>query len=81
MQGHNPIVKQTTLATLNSMINVLQYLTSTFDQFDVDYDDFDDDTLLNTSDINGLCCIIHCVKDAAATCYAQYSAEKNQGSK
>jgi hypothetical protein len=78
MQGHNPIVKNTSLATLDSMINVLQYLTTTFAQFDVDYDDFDDDTLLNTSDIRGMCCIIHCIKDAAETCYAQYGAEKKE---
>jgi hypothetical protein len=80
MNGENPIVKRNTKATLSSIINVLQYLTTTFEKFDVDYDDFDDDTLLSTSDTIGLCSLIKCVKVAAEVCYAQYLAEHKQDS-
>jgi hypothetical protein len=75
MRSENPIVRQNTKATLDSIVNVLQYLVTSFDRFDVDYDDFDDDTLLSTSDMSGLCCLVNCVKVAAEVCFAQYCAE------
>ncbi|MCJ8271679.1 MAG: hypothetical protein MJK04_20055 [Psychrosphaera sp.] len=76
MQGHNPIVQDSPKETLNSIINVLQYLTTTFDQLDDKNTEVDDEELLNASDIQGLCRIVDCVKDAAETCYAQLLNEK-----
>lgn len=75
MAGHNPIVQDTPKETLNSIINVLQYLTTTFDQLDDKSTEVDNEELLNTSSIQGLCRIVDCVKDAAETCYAQLNEE------
>lgn len=71
MTGHNPIVQDTPKETLNNIINVLQYLTTTFDQLDDESTEVDDEELLNASGIQGLYRIVDCVKAAAETCYAQ----------
>lgn len=76
MAGHNPIVQDTPKETLNSIINVLLYLTTTFNQLDEKNTEVDDEELLNASGIQGLCRIVDCVKDAAETCYAQLLDEK-----
>lgn len=75
MAGHNPIAQHTPKETLNSIINVLQYLTTTFDQLDDKNTKDDDEELLNASGVQGLCRIVDCVKDAAETCYAQLNEE------
>ena len=80
MDSHNPIVKQSTLKTLDSIINTLTFLATSLDKFSEELEDSDDEFLLDSSNIRGLGNIIHCVKEATETCYMQYSMEIKQTS-
>lgn len=76
MQRDNPIIKENSKATLYSIVNTLQYLTTSLGQLNAPNREGPDYPLMTAVDIAGVHSLLDCVKVAAEVCFEQACAEE-----